>query len=206
MPRRRVATALLAVTALLVAACASDPSPSPSPAPPPTPTPTPLVSPTPTPTPLVTPAAALIPVDRALLVVLPPTVGGILVEPSAEAEASIGSSGELVGLVERFAAAVAVDPQTGDFAFVAVLAVSSSLLDDAAFRSYRDTYDDGACSQSGGVAGNAETEVDGRTVFIGTCGGGLHTYHVRIDDRSLLVSVSAVGAARLGEQLMGDLR
>jgi hypothetical protein len=74
------------------------------------------------------------------------------------------------------------------------------------FRDWRDSYDEGACAQSGGVAGNAEAQLGGRTVYVGTCAGGLRTYHAWLEGRGLLVSAISVGERRYGEQLITDLR
>ncbi|MEK6721318.1 MAG: hypothetical protein AABZ33_11710 [Chloroflexota bacterium] len=148
----------------------------------------------------------LVPVDRALLDVLPATVAGLTVEPSPEGEADAASDPGLAALADAFAAAIAVDPQSGDFVFAAVVAVRTGILADDVFRDWRDSYDEGACSQAGGVTGHAEAEIGGRTIFIGSCEGGLHTYHAWLADRDLLVSASSIGAGRLGERLMEGLR
>jgi hypothetical protein len=79
-------------------------------------------------------------------------------------------------------------------------------MSDAMFRAWRDSYDVGACSQAGGVVGHAETELGGRTVFITACGGGVHTYHVWLQARQRLVSVSAVGERRFGELFVKGIR
>ena len=68
-------------------------------------------------------------------------------------------------------------------------------LDDAFFRDWRDTYNEGACDQAGGVAANAETELDGRTVYIATCAGGLRVYHAWLEERGILVSLFSLGEA-----------
>ncbi len=52
----------------------------------------------------------------------------------------------------------------------------------------------------------AETQLGGRTVYVGTCAGGLHTYHTWIGERGLLVSAFALGGKGYGEQLMEGLR
>jgi hypothetical protein len=77
---------------------------------------------------------------------------------------------------------------------------------EAWFRDWRDSYDEGACGQAGGVAGNAEAALGGRTVYIGTCAGGLRTYHAWLEGRGLLVSAFSVGKGRYGERLMAGLR
>ena len=45
------------------------------------------------------------------------------------------------------------------------------------------------------MAGNAEAEIDGRTVYIGTCVGGVHTYHVHLEEPDVIVSLNDVGEA-----------
>ncbi len=204
MSRRRLLFALAVV--FTIGACAPSPpsSPSVSPA---TPAPSaPLSTGPPVPTDEPTPPVTLVPVDRALLDVLPATVAGLTVEPSPEGEADAASDPGLAALADAFAAAIAVDPQSGDFVFAAVVAVRTGILADDVFRDWRDSYDEGACSQAGGVTGHAEAEIGGRTIFIGSCEGGLHTYHAWLADRDLLVSASSIGAGRLGERLMEGLR
>jgi hypothetical protein len=56
------------------------------------------------------------------------------------------------------------------------------------------------------MSGRAEAQIGGRTTFIGTCAGGAHTYHVRLEsDDAIIVSVTAVGERRLGEQVVAGL-
>ena len=74
------------------------------------------------------------------------------------------------------------------------------------FRDWRDTYNEGACGQAGGVAGNAQADLGGRTVYIATCAGGLRVYHAYLPERGVIVSLLSVGERRFGEQLMGGLR
>jgi hypothetical protein len=54
--------------------------------------------------------------------------------------------------------------------------------------------------------GNAEAQISNRTTYIGTCGGGAHTYHTYLEKANILVSATSVGTKRFGEQLMGTLR
>ena len=55
------------------------------------------------------------------------------------------------------------------------------------------------------MTGNAQATMSGRTVYIGTCEGGVHTYHVHLEGPDVIVSVNAVGDGRMGEQLMDSL-
>ena len=102
--------------------------------------------------------------------------------------------------------AVVIDPASGDFAYGSVIVLRPGVFDDAYFRSWRDSFDEGACSQAGGVAGHAQATIGGRTTYLGTCAGGVTTYHVRLDDLDAIVSVSSLGDSRLGEQLVAGLR
>lgn len=203
MSLRQIVVGLAIV--VTIGACALSPSSSPSAfvATPSATVPTPTAGrfPTPEPTP-----PAIVAVDRALLDVLPATIAGLTIEPSPEGEADAASDPGLAALADAFAAAIAVDPQSGDFVFAAVVAVRAGIVTDALFRDWRDSYDEGACSQAGGVTGHAEAAIGGRTVFIGSCAGGLHTYHAWLEDRDLLVSASSIGDGRLGERLMEGLR
>ena len=89
-----------------------------------------------------------------------------------------------------------------DYAIVSVLRMRyPATANDDWFRSYRDSYDESACAQAGGVARHAQTEMGTHTVFIGSCAGGAFTYHLRTKAEDLVVSITAVGPARLGEKL-----
>lgn len=198
----------LGAVAVTVTACLSSVTPSPSTPPLESRAPA-TIRPVRTIDPFATPATTpggLVPVDRRLLDVLPPTIGGLTVEPSDESDADAASDPGLAAVATAFATAVAVDPQTGDFVYAAVVAPEPGVVTEALFRDWRDSFDEGACSQAGGVVGNAQTELGGRTVYIGSCAGGLLTYHAWLEDRGLFVSASSAGPARLGERLMSDLR
>lgn len=210
---RRARPGLMAVMALpavamTLSACLATVTPSPFSPPPESRVPA-TIRPVRTIDPFATPTTApggLVPVDRRLLDVLPPTVAGLTVEPSDASDADAASDPGLAAVAAAFATAVAVDPRTGDFVYTAVVAAQPGVVTDALFRDWRDSFDEGACSQAGGVVGNAQAELGGRTVFIGSCEGGLLTYHTWLVDRGLLVSASSAGAARLGERLMDGLR
>jgi hypothetical protein len=143
-------------------------------------------------------------VDRSLLDVLPESVDGIAVAPSPDGEAAGVSDVCLASIADSFASGFAADPE--NFVFTVVVSLRDGALNEDVYRSWRDTFDEGACSQADGISGHAETEMGGRTVYIGTCTGGLRTYHVWLEDRGVLVSASAAGERRLGERLVGTLR
>ncbi len=106
--------------------------------------------------------------------------------------------------VEAAAFAVVVDG--ADLASGVVARLRPGLYSDALFRDWRDSYDAGACAQAGGVVGNAEAELGGRTVHITRCAGGLLVYHVYLPERDAIVSLFSLGDRRFGEHLVGGLR
>jgi hypothetical protein len=207
----------LAVIALAVAACGSPAATLP--APPATPAITaaasgavpPTVEPASQP-PASTVAGTLAPPshagavieDQSLLAVLPADVGGVAVAYESQAFADAVADTAFVQSVEAAAFAVAVDGE--DLASAVVARPRGGLYSDAFFRDWRDSYNEGACGQAGGVAGNAETQIGEQTVYIGTCAGGLRTYHAWLADRGLLISAFSLGDRRFGEQLMAGLR
>jgi hypothetical protein len=209
--RRIAALALpVALAGVLLSACTPPGSASPgaSASSPPASTPSPAVAspsaPSPSaPSPVPTSA---VPVDPSLLALLPAAVDGIAVAENPDAEVSAGGTADMAALATAFAAALALDAQSGDFVYAVVIRLKPGAMDAGRFRDYRDTFDAGACSQASGVAGNAEAVINGRTVYIGTCAGGLHTYHVWLDAQGVVISASASGDRRFGEILMNTLR
>jgi hypothetical protein len=149
-------------------------------------------------------AGATVPIDPTLLEILPATVSGLPV--AAVPDPSGTDDPGLVESVERMAQALVVDPASDAFVFASVIVPRSGVFDDEFFRSWRDSFDEGACSQAGGVTGHAQATIGGRTAYIGSCEGGVLTYHVWLEDRDAIVSASALGDSRLGEQLVAGLR
>jgi hypothetical protein len=189
------------VGALLVA-CGADPpaTPAPTPSPPASTAATAAVSPT---APSGGPAVL---VDPSLLEILPDSVDGVAIALEAETAGQLATDPSLQPSIEALAMALAVDATSEgeDLAIITVVRVRPGLLDDAFFRSYRNSYDEAACAPAGGVAGNAESELSGRRVFIGSCEGGAFTYHV-VHSGDVIVSVTSLGERRLGEKVMSAL-
>jgi hypothetical protein len=149
-----------------------------------------------------------VPVDLSLLDHLPDSVDGVALEPDPETSAQIASDPSLsiaaTGLL--IALAAAGTETADDLAIVSAVRLRPGIFGEAFFRSWRDSYDTAACEAAGGVTGHAEAEIAGRTTFIGTCAGGAHTYHVRLEGADdIVVSVTSVGERRLGEQVMAGL-
>ena len=152
-------------------------------------------------------ATPLVRIDPALLKVLPDSVEGQSVLESSEVDADASANASLARIADSAVGAIAIDPAAGDFVLPLVVRLRPSIFDDAGFRNWRDSFDAGVCGGNG-VAGHAQSQIGGRTVYVATCGGSnaLHTYHVWIPDSNLLVSASAGGTRNFGEVLFGTLR
>ena len=213
---RGVALAVALCAALVLAGCGAAPSGSPSGGPA-TPRASASASASPSPSPSVEPAtpsplepspspsgsAAAIAWDASLLEVLPATIAGLAVEPMPEAVADVEGDVALTRAADRIAFALVLEPESGELAVASVVALRDGVYGDAFFRAFRDSYDEGACGQAGGVIGNAEAELGGRTVAITSCDGGARTYHAYLPNHDAVVSITAVGEElRLGEALI----
>ena len=163
----------------------------------------PVVVPTPTVAPLPTGVAAPVE-DATLLSILPSSIAGVPVatEPGAFARA-LGDSTFVASVA---AAAFGTAYQGTDLGSGMVARLRPDVYSDAFFRAWRDSYDAGACTGSGGIAGNAQAPLGGRTVYITSCNGDLRTYHVWLPERGALISLFSTGSRRFGEQLMSGLR
>lgn len=151
-------------------------------------------------------ASGSVRIDPSLLAHLPSTVGGLALieDPDTESHdaADPAHAVDLAGL----AVAVAADPSTGDLVVVSIVRLKPGIYSDAYFRSWRETFDTGACSQAGGVAGTAEALIADHRTFIGHCTGGVLTYHVYLPATGSIVSISSIGERRLGELVVQGLR
>ncbi|MEO5965691.1 MAG: hypothetical protein ABIR11_09525 [Candidatus Limnocylindrales bacterium] len=142
--------------------------------------------------------------DDLLLAILPPDIDGV---PVTVEEASFAEAVKDPAFAANVAsAAFAIVVSGEDLTSGVVAKLEPGVYGDGFFRDWRDSYDEGACAQAGGVAGNAQAELDGRTVYIASCGGGLRVYHAYVKERGIIVSLFSVGERRFGEQLMSDLR
>lgn len=148
----------------------------------------------------------VLPIDPALVQLLPATMGPLDRQTDPDVDAQAFADPALARIATAGATALYADAATGDFAFATVLRLRDAGIDEATFRDYRDSFDDGACSQAGGVNGHAQADIAGRTTYIGSCAGGLFTYHTVLASSHALLSISSAGAKRLGEQLAAAVR
>ena len=146
-------------------------------------------------------------VDPSLLSILPPDVAGVPMQPAPDTAAQIAADPSLASEVEAVAVALAVSAGSSaaeDLVIASVVRLQPDIFDETFFRGWRDTYDGAACEPAGGVRGNAESEIDGRQVFIGSCNSGVLTYHLRYGE-DVIVSLTSVGERRFGEQVVQNL-
>jgi hypothetical protein len=151
---------------------------------------------------------ATVPWEDDLLGILPPEVGDLPLTPEPDAFEASASDPDLVRDAVAGAVAFVVDPATTGYAVAFVYRLRPGTFDAAWHRSWRDSFDQGVCEQAGGVAANAEAEIGGRLTYIGSCAGGVRTYHVHLEeaDRDVVVSVQSLGDDRLGEGIVAGLR
>ena len=146
-------------------------------------------------------------IDPFLLKVLPASIKGAPLVENAEAEAHDLTDPALAGQASALAAALADRHDDQRLGYVSVVHLRVGVFSDAYFKSWRETYDSGACSQAGGVAqSSAETEIAGHKTFIGHCVGGVLTYHVHLSPADVIVSISALGDQRFGQLVVEGLR
>jgi hypothetical protein len=149
-------------------------------------------------------------VDRSLLDVLPGEVQGQAIRFDDVTAAEIAGNGNLAPDIEAIGLALYIQPGSSatpdDLAIVSVVRVRSGVFGDAWFRSWRSTYDIGACEIAGGVEpGSAVSEIGTHETHIGSCTGGAHTYHVHLPSPDRVVSITAAGEARFGERVVAGL-
>jgi hypothetical protein len=148
--------------------------------------------------------------DRSLLDLVPAAEAGATVTFDAETTASVAGDPGLARDVDFLAIGLArpngATLEDPNFAVVNLVRLrDSGASDDAWFRDWRDSYDKAACEQAGGVARNAETEVDTLVVFTAACAGGAFTYHVRIADGVVVLSMTSIGPKDLGRRIVEKL-
>jgi hypothetical protein len=188
---------VVAITVLLFAVACIPPRPSPTPAP------TAPATPTPSPT------SSSVVVDPALLDLLPSDIEGVALKADPDTASEIAAEGSIAPFVSAIALASAFGPLAtdtpGDYVVVTVARLRPGTFSDLFYRGWRDTFDAAVCEQAGRVDGHAETEIGGHQTFIGTCSGGVHTYHVHLPSQDAIVSMQGLGEGRYAEHVIAGL-
>lgn len=209
-PRRRSALLAAVSLAAALAACSTNgpttrPSTGPTNGAAASATDAPLASFGPPPSPTPDDAAPVV-IDDTLLALLPEAIGSTPVQEELDAAAVAVNDAALEGIASAVDAGVAVDAGTGNLVLATVIRLRPGAFGEEVFRQWRDSFDEGACNQSGGVVGHAEAEIAGRKTYVTSCAMGMHTYHVWLQEQDVLISASAIGDGRFGEQLLEGLR
>jgi hypothetical protein len=196
---------VLLASALIVAAACIPPRPSRSPS-----TLPPTAAPTASPAATASAAAAGVVVDPTLLELLPEAIAGVPVTADVESAADIAAEGSIAPFVSAIALATAFGPVAteglSDYAVVTVARLRPGTFSDLFFRGWRDTFDAGVCEQAGGVeTGSAETEIGGHRTFVGSCVGGVHTYHLYLPASDVILSMQGVGPGRFAERIVAGI-
>jgi len=156
------------------------------------------------------PTAGAVVVDPTLLGVLPADIDGRPLRPDPATAAEIAGSEDLALDIEAIAVGLYVQPGPSSapdgLAIVNVVRLRPGVFGDAWFRSWRSTYDEGACQIAGGVTpGAAESRIGDHDTHIGTCQGGAHTYHVHLAAPDRVISITSAGDGRVGERVVAGL-
>ncbi len=147
-----------------------------------------------------------VPIDPSLLAILPPSVGGQPITEVPEVEANLVSDPNLVATAAGLAVALGIDVGSGEFAYIAVIQLKPLVFGNAYYSSWRQSYDEGACSQSNGLKSTGTATIAGRQVFTGICNGGAETYHVHLTGPDRLVSITSVGTSHFGAIVLAALK
>jgi hypothetical protein len=148
--------------------------------------------------------------DPTLLDLVPAAAAGATLTYDPATTASVAADPSLARDISYLATGLArpanAAPDDPNIAIVnAVRVRDPGSANDAWFRDWRDTYDKAACAQAGGVARNAQFDVDGLVVFVGACANGAFTYHVRIGDGAIVLSITSIGPFDLGRRIVQQL-
>jgi len=145
-------------------------------------------------------------IDATLLDYLPATVDDVAIAENIDEAAVAIADPTVAQIATAVDVGVALDEPSGNLVTAHVVRIRDGAFDDATYRTWRDTFDAGACAAGGGVKGRAETTIDARTVFITTCVTGLRAYHVWIPDEDVVISAASVGTGDFGRLLMDGLQ
>ena len=147
-------------------------------------------------------------VDPGLLEVLPPAIDGVPLDPDPTTAAQIATDPVLAESAISIAVALAVGVGTStgdDLAVASVIRLRPEVFDEAFYQSWRVSYNEGACDVADGVESERESEIGGRVVYVGTCSGGVRTYHTYLEEQGFIVSITATGERRFGELILVGL-
>jgi hypothetical protein len=142
--------------------------------------------------------------DESLLAILPATIAGAPVTSEIESFAQAVRDTSFIANVDRAAFFVVVEGS--DLASGSVAHLRPGVYSENLWKDWRTTYDEGSCTQAGGVLARASSSIGGREIFVTTCAGGLRVYQVWLPGPGVAVSLVSFGDRKFGEQLMAGLK
>ncbi len=155
------------------------------------------------------PVGGTILVDDALLALLPASIAGVPLTADPDTAEGLAGDPTLAIAAQGIGVATAFGPQasdgSADYVVATIVRLHPGTFSDGFFRDWRDSFDTAVCEQAGGVTGHAEAEIGGHPTWIGTCAGGVHTWHATLDDDGVIVSLQGAGPGRFGEQVIAGL-
>ncbi len=138
---------------------------------------------------------------------LPADVGGNCLRRSTAIELAATADPSLAASAAGFAAAEAGELSTsGGFVAVSLVELRASVDVESFFARWRVDYDRAACAAVGGVGSTGVRQVAGRSVDVASCLGGARTFHFRVRQGRLVVSILSLGSDALAEAVIGGLR
>lgn len=143
-------------------------------------------------------------IDPQLLSGLPELVGGLPLVESAPIEIIALDDADQHARFESFAAAQAGSATSSDWVVAYVGKVRADDQTEQFLSSWRDEFDQGACSQADGVAKVEEQTINDWPVYVATCKGGSIAYTLWIQD-GMLLSIQELGPRHLGFELIMDI-
>jgi hypothetical protein len=133
-------------------------------------------------------------------------VEGEAVTEYPDAEQQAARDADLGRNISRIATAFVADAAGTNWAYTAIVDVRPEARTEDFYRDWQTTFDASACERAGGVTGHSTVEIAGRSVERTACGGGVRTYHVRLDGTGILISVSDLGDKGFGRLELESLR
>ena len=164
--------------------------------------------------PASSPSGSVVVVDPSLVSFLPSSGQGLVraIDPDTtlqvaqDPELRANATGLIIAIYTAAPSPGAASPTDGnDIAIVSVVRLRDPSVGDDWFRSWRDSYDAAACANAGGVSRNSQTDIGTHTVFIAACSGGSFTYHTRLANGAIVISITSIGGLHLGETVMQRL-
>jgi hypothetical protein len=151
----------------------------------------------------------VIAVDATLLDILPPTVGGVPMEPDPATAASLIGEADVSASTSGIAIGRYIGPGDSggeDIVVASIVRLRPGIFSEPFFEAWRNDYDRSACEPAGGDTGDkGEVAIGSFPAHVATCAGGATTYHVHLDG-DIIVSVLAIGPSTLGDQVIAGLR